>query len=82
MISIFNDYAEPSPSSDLEGRLCFHSLCMKWNIATECASELTEKLPCPGLRLRVLICVKRRKNSYFLGSKGLTRDYLPYNSTI
>ena len=22
------------------------------------------------------------KNSYFLGSKGLTRDYLPYSSTI
>ena len=23
-----------------------------------------------------------KKNSYFLGSKGLTRDYLPYYSTI
>ena len=42
-IVCFNDYAEPSPFSDLEGRLRGHSLCAKRKIATECASELTEK---------------------------------------
>ena len=24
----------------------------------------------------------RKKNSYFFGSEGLTRDYLPYNSSV
>ena len=25
---------------------------------------------------------EKKKNSYFFGSKGLTMDYLPYNSTV
>ena len=41
---------------------------------------LTELLPCPRLRLRVLtVC---RKKLLLLGSKGLMRDYLPYISTV
>ena len=42
--------------------------------------ELTERLPCPGFISKVLIV--RTENSYFFGSKGLTRDYLPYNSSV
>ena len=38
------------------------------------------ELPCPRLWLRVLIFEK--KTSYFFGSKGLTSDYLPYNSSV
>ena len=38
------------------------------------------ELPCPRLWLRVLIFEK--KISYFFGSKGLTRDYHPYNSSL
>ena len=41
MIVCLDDYTDPSPSFVLEGRLRCHSLCMKWKIATECASELT-----------------------------------------
>ena len=47
----------------------------------ECASELTEKTTLPQVMIKGFnLCEK--KNSYFFGSKGLTRDYLPYNSTV
>ena len=51
---------------------------MKWEIATKCASELTEKTTLPQVMIKGFnVCEK--DNSYFFGSKGLTRDYLPYN---
>ena len=81
MTPCFDDYAEPSLSSDSEGRLRGYSLCAKWKIAPECASKLTEKTTLPQVMIKGFnLCEK--KNSYFLGLKGLTRDYLPYNSTI
>ena len=81
MTADFNDYAEPSPYYDLEGRIRCHSLCTKRPIMTECASGLTEKTTLPQVMIKGFnLCEK--KNSYFFGSKGLTMDYLPYNSTI
>ena len=54
---------------------------MKDELETECASKLTEKTTLPPVIIKDFnLCEK--KNSYFLGSKGLTRDYLPYNSTV
>ena len=75
----FNDYAEPSPSF---GEHLLHYLsCMKGKLRTECTSELTEKTTLPRVMIKGFnLCEK--KNSYFFGSKGLTRDYLPYNSTV
>ena len=47
----------------------------------EYASELTEKTTLPQVMIKGFnLCEK--KNSYFFGSKGLTRDYLPYNSNV
>ena len=54
---------------------------MKWKITTECASELTEKTTMPQVVIKCFNLCKK-KNSYFFGSKGLTRDYLPYNSSV
>ena len=54
---------------------------MKWfSWKSNASIALTELLPCPRLRFRVLtVC---RKKLLLLGSKGLTRDYLPYISTV
>ena len=52
MTAYFDDYAEPSLSSDSEGRLRGHSLCVKRTIATECASELTEKTTPPQVMMK------------------------------
>ena len=52
MIACLDDYAEPSPSFDLEGRLRCHSLCTKQKIVTECASELTEKTTLPQVMIK------------------------------
>ena len=61
MTSGFNDYAEPLPSSDLEGRLRCHSLCMKQKIATECASELTGKTTLPLVMIKGFnLCEKKK----------------------
>ena len=65
-----DDCMEPSPSLVSEGLLWCHFVHLDHWVM----------LPCPRLWLRVLICEK--KNSNFFGSKGLTRDYLPYNSTV
>ena len=43
--------------------------------------QLTEKTTLPQVMIKSFnLCEK--KNSYSLGSKGLTMDYLPYNSTV
>ena len=40
-----------------------------------------EKTTLPQVMIKGFnLCEK--KNSYFFGSKGLTRDYLPYNSSV
>ena len=81
MTACLDDYMEPSPSFVLEGRLRCHSLCTKRKIVTECDSELTEKTTMPQVMIKGFnLCEK--KNPYFFFSKGLTRDYLPYNSTV
>ena len=70
MTACFDDYAEPSPPFDLEGRLRGHALCTKRKIATECSSELTEKTTLPQVMIKgVNLCEK--KKSYFFGSKGV-----------
>ena len=81
MTACLDDCMEPSPSFVLEVRLRCHSLCTKGQIVTECASELTEKTTLPQVVIKGFnLCEK--KNSYFFCSKGLTRDYLPYNSSV
>ena len=81
MTAGFNDYAVPSPSSDLEGHLRCHSLCTKRQIVTEYASELTKKTTLPQVMIKGFNLFEKKK-SYFFGSKVFTRDYLPYNSTV
>ena len=54
---------------------------MKRQIAAECAPELTEKTTLPPVYIKGFNLF-RTENSYFFGSKGLTRDYLPYNSSV
>ena len=50
MIACFDDYAEPSPYF---GRYLLHYLsCMKDELATECASELTEKTTLPQVMIK------------------------------
>ena len=64
MTSCFNDYAEPSPSYSLEGRLRGHSLCAKKKIAIECASELTEKTTMPQVMVKGFnLCEKKTPTS-------------------
>jgi hypothetical protein len=48
---------------------------MRWtdSLALGCINELIERLPCPGLRLRVFWKKERTPTS---GSKGLTAGYL------
>ena len=79
MGACLDDYVEPSPSL---GRHLLHYLsCMKDEHATECTSKLTEKTTLPQVMIKGFnLCEK--KNSHFLGSKGLTRDYHPYHSTV
>ena len=49
--------------------------------AIHCAPGLTEKTTLPQVVIKGFnLCEK--KNSYFFGAKGLTRDYLPYNSNV
>ena len=70
MTAFFNDYAEPLPSSDLEGRLRGHSLCTKRKIVTECASELTEKTTLPQVVIKGFnLC--ERKTPTSLAQRGL-----------
>ena len=79
MADCLNDYVEPSLSF---GRHLLHYLsCMEIELVTECTSELTEKAPLPRVMIKGFNLYEN-KNSYFLGSKGLTRDYLPYNSSV
>ena len=67
LLIIRNHHCLSSFCKDLFGAICY-------------ALGSTERLPCPRLWLRVLNFEK--KNSYFFGSEGLTRDYLPYNSSV
>ena len=79
MIACFDDYGEQSPSF---GRYLLHYLsCMKDELVTECTSKLTEKATLPQVMIKGFN-LREKKNSYFFGSKWLTRDYLPYNSTV
>ena len=81
MTTCLDDYTDPSPYFVLEGRLQFHSLCTKRQIVNECAPKLTEKTILPQVIIKGFnLCEK--KNSYFFGSKGLTRAYLTYYSTV
>ena len=74
-----DDYVEPSLS--FGEHLLHYFSCMKGKLGTEFTSELTEKTTLPQVMIKGFnLCEK--KNSYFFGSKGLTRDYLPYNSTV
>ena len=52
--------------------------------AIRCALGSTEKTTLPQVMIKGFnFFVKTKKtNSYFCGSKGLTRDYLPYNSSV
>ena len=69
MTACFDDYAKPSPSSDLEGCLRGHSLCAKQKIATECASELTEKITLPQVMIKCFnLC--ERKTPTSLAQRG------------
>ena len=52
MTACLDDYAEPSTSFILEGRLRCHSLCTKQQITTECASELIEKTTLPQVVIK------------------------------
>src|SRR4051794_8394903 len=45
----------------------------------ECSTRLTEHYPAPGLNMRVFHIEKKL---LLQGSKGLTRDYLPYISSV
>ena len=79
MTACLDDYVEPSPY--FGGHLLHYFSCMKVELATECTYELTKKNTLPQVMIKGFnLCEKR--NSYFLGTKGLTRDYLPYNSTV
>ena len=79
MTICLDDYVELSPS--FGGHLLHYLSCMKVELAAECISELTKKTTLPQVTIKGFnLCEK--KNSYLLGSKGLTRDYLPYNSIV
>ena len=79
MTVCFSDYGESSLS--LEEHLRHYSSCMKVELATECTFELTEKTTFPQVMIKGFILCEK-KNSHFLGSKGLNRAYLPYNFTV
>ena len=64
MTACLDDYAEPSPSFDLEGYLRSHSLCTKRQIMTECSSKLTEKTTLPQVMIKgVNMCEKQTPTS-------------------
>ena len=42
----------------------------------------TERTTLPQVMIKGFNFEKEKKNSNFFGSEGLTRDYLPYNSSV
>ena len=79
MTVCLDDYVEPSPFFGMH--LLHYLSCMKVELATEYTSELTEKTIQPQVMIKGFNLCENKKY-YFLGSNGLTRDYLPYNSIV
>ena len=54
--------------------------CLAWNSCIWMHNQVNWELPFPRLILRVFIC--KEKELLLQGSKWLTRDYLPYFSSV